>query len=877
MLYSRVSIYPDPSTLLDQLGFGRLFWAIRDAGIVVETDSGRVVAWNPAAEALFGYVAGTRPGLILEELVPERWRAQLRAALAQPQTTRQPFALAALRRTGDEIAIEMTISPVTGVPTAGRFALAIIRDITERKRAEDRARREKEFAEQLIESSVDGILAFDQDCRYTIWNPGMERLTGLSKLDVLGRCAFEVFPFLKRTGEDKYLYEALAGRTALAENRRFEVPETGQRGFFEGHYSPLFNEAGEIIGGLAIIRDITERKQAEEGRAQLIREQVARVEAEAAQRQLAAFAQALDRTLAEVELLNSIATEASGEHDLTRILVAALDRLGRVVPFTGGSIALVEGDDLVVRAAVGPFADTALGQRLPRGSGRAWQIVETGQPFIAGDLGQAGSGPTTPLRAYLAAPLVWRGRVFGLLEIDSTEVGSFNAADLALLEKVAVALSGPIELAHRYAAEVRAVAEAEAARRRLAFLAEASVILGSSLDYSTTLTNLARLAVPYLADWCIVYTREADGSIHRLAMEHVDPAKREVADRIRQRFIIKPDAPEGVPKVLRTGRPELHAEASPGVLAAAVDDSPAFAAILQELGIASWMCVPLVASGHVLGAISFVAAESKRRYDAGDLAIAEDLARRAALAADNARLYREAQEAIRARDEFLSVAAHELKTPMTSLRGYAQLLLRRFRRQGAFDPDLFQGALRTIDEQSDKLTRLVGQLLDISRIEAGRLTLERRVIDLAALAQGVVGTTRTTTGRRAIHLHAPATAPALVDSLRLEQVLTNLLGNAVKYSPDDSPIEVEVSLPEPDRVRLSVRDRGLGIPVEHRPRIFDRFYQAHAGGAYAGLGLGLYISRQIVELHGGSIEAEFPPDGGTRLIVSLPTGLASSG
>jgi signal transduction histidine kinase len=178
--------------------------------------------------------------------------------------------------------------------------------------------------------------------------------------------------------------------------------------------------------------------------------------------------------------------------------------------------------------------------------------------------------------------------------------------------------------------------------------------------------------------------------------------------------------------------------------------------------------------------------------------------------------------------------------------------------------------LRAISGQATKLSRLINQLLDISRLEAGRLRLERQPADLASLVEQVVAGARVRIDRHTIALDLPPSLPIEADALRLEQVLTNLLDNAVKYSPDGGAIEVIVSQPEAAAAELSVRDHGLGIPPEMRGRIFERYYQAHDKGHMSGLGLGLYISRQIVELHGGTIHAEFPSDGGTRFAVRLP-------
>ncbi|MBI4279370.1 MAG: GAF domain-containing protein, partial [Armatimonadetes bacterium] len=398
-------------------------------------------------------------------------------------------------------------------------------------------------------------------------------------------------------------------------------------------------------------------------------ERRARVEAEKAEQDLASLTEALDRALAEVDLLNAITTAASGEEDLGRILERALEHLRRVIRFTGGSIALVESDDLVIRAAVGPFAEVALGQRLARGRGLSWRVIDMGEPFMSGDLLAEGRRPTTPVRSYLAVPLIWQGRPFGLLEVDSTETYAFTDADRVLMQKVAAALSRPIELAQRYAAEVRAVAEAEAAQWRLKFLAEASSLLVASLDLETTLANVAQLAVPEFADWCAVDLAGEDGTFRRAAVAHVDPAKVRWARALQERYPPDPHATRGIPHVLRTGRPEMYTDIPDSLLAAVARDEEHLR-ILREVGVTSAMIVPMVARDRTLGALTFVAAESGRRFDTDDLALAEELARRAALAVDNARLFQAehraragAEEAVRrvnAVNRLIAIAASSL-------------------------------------------------------------------------------------------------------------------------------------------------------------------------------------------------------------------------
>src|SRR5579883_367749 len=229
-----------------------------------------------------------------------------------------------------------------------------------------------------------------------------------------------------------------------------------------------------------------------------------------------------------------------------------------------------------------------------------------------------------------------------------------------------------------------------------------------------------------------------------------------------------------------------------------------------------------------------------------------------------------AERALRVRNEFLAIAAHELKTPLTSLSGQAQLVLRRFEREGQLEPRRVQQSLQTITGQSQKLSRLINHLLDIARLETGQLAIEPRRTDVAALVAQVVASAQEWSPQHPIDLSAPASLEAEVDPLRFEQVVSNLLDNAVKYSPDGGAIEVALVPRADGTVELSVRDHGLGIPPDKRESIFDRFYQAHADDHRSGLGLGLYICRQIVDLHGGAIRAEFPPDGGTRFVVRLP-------
>ncbi|HEX8995646.1 MAG TPA: ATP-binding protein [Ktedonobacterales bacterium] len=229
-----------------------------------------------------------------------------------------------------------------------------------------------------------------------------------------------------------------------------------------------------------------------------------------------------------------------------------------------------------------------------------------------------------------------------------------------------------------------------------------------------------------------------------------------------------------------------------------------------------------------------------------------------------------AENAIQVRDDFLSVAAHELKTPVTGLRATAQIIARKLQKGDIPAPQWLSDGLHVIDQQSERLTRLIGQLLDVSRLDQEKLGGERVATDLRAMAERVVAMFSARTTRHTLTISGDAEVVAVVDPIAIEQVLTNLLDNAIKYSPDGGPIDVEVRQVDADHVQFGVRDRGIGIPPEKRGEVFKRFYQAHANEHRSGLGLGLYISSQIADSHGGDIRVEFPEDGGAHFIVALP-------
>jgi signal transduction histidine kinase len=294
--------------------------------------------------------------------------------------------------------------------------------------------------------------------------------------------------------------------------------------------------------------------------------------------------------------------------------------------------------------------------------------------------------------------------------------------------------------------------------------------------------------------------------------------------------------------------------------------------VMRDLAFRSMVTVPLRHGERTLGALTLFYADSGRRHADEDVALIEELARRAAMAVENARLYSEAQAAIRARDEFLSIASHELRNPVAGMKGAAQML-RRDEQRGTLDGKQIDRSVWIIEQTANRLATLTEDLLDVSRLQQGVLPLRPQVTDLAALVQSVV--TRLQEGGSAHQLVPDLTCspcPLVIDPDRVEQVLDNLLGNAIKYSPDGGEIHVALSAQD-EGILLSVRDAGIGLPAGVSERIFEPFGRAAnaVGRNIQGLGLGLYICRQVTEQHGGRLWAKSDGEGkGTTLRLWLP-------
>jgi signal transduction histidine kinase/CheY-like chemotaxis protein len=462
--------------------------------------------------------------------------------------------------------------------------------------------------------------------------------------------------------------------------------------------------------------------------------------------------------------------------------------------------------------------------------------------------------------AFLCLPLVVEQRCFGAFSLAFPHARRFSPDERGFL----VTLS-------RHAAQAlergRLFEDAERVEASQRFLSEASGVLAGSLDYDATLAAVTRLVVPQMADWASIDMLNPDGTFRRVGVAHVDPAKAALGWELSRRHPPSADDPTGPGNVVRTGQPEVFEDISDELLADAVKDADVLR-IIRSLGLVSSMCVPLKVAGRAAGAMTLVSAESRRHFGPSDLALAEELARRASVAIDNARAYREAQEANRLKDDFLATMSHELRTPLNAILGWSTML----RTRPGVD---VKKALETIERNARAQVRLIEEILDISRIMTGKLRLDLKAHDLASVVRASVDVVSPSAQAKGVTLETsvPTEAcPFYGDPVRLQQVCWNLLSNAVKFTPKGGRVRVRIARKGAD-FDLTVEDTGRGIPADFLPVMFQRFRQADSSTTRTegGLGIGLAVVGHLVELHGGTVVAHSAGEGcGATFTVVLP-------
>jgi signal transduction histidine kinase len=605
-------------------------------------------------------------------------------------------------------------------------------------------------------------------------------------------------------------------------------------------------------------------------------------------------------------------------------------------------------------------------------------VARTGKPLFISSMEERNTlfsslrGRGHDGHALAVLPLTLEGRVIGVIGLSFGQDMEFSEGRRQMKITLARQAALALERTRLYESE-------RAARERFAFIAEASELLSASMEYEETLERLAQLAVPRLADWCSIDMCGEGGAIERLVVAHEDPEKVRWARELQERYPPDADSPHGVGYVIRTGQPEFLAEIPQELLDQAIGDDEELRRIVNELGLHSTICVPLSARGRVLGALTLIAAESHPPFTQADFALAVELARRAGIIVDNARLFREAEQGANAaralayvadgvvlldragivrhwnraaaaitgvsedealgrpveevlpaweslgahvplvgpgeqvvrpvtlpltiqeremwisasgvdfgegavyalsdvtdehaletaRAEFVATASHELRTPLAAVYGAIRTLRRDDLDLSRADEEAF---LEMIESETAHLSQIVDQILLAGQLDADAVEIELGECDPADIASSVIDSASVHLPEGiSLRLTRNGTWRIVCDGNKLRQVLTNLIDNAIKYSPDGGAVEIRFGA-ENGECLIEVSDEGLGIPSSELERIFEKFYRLdpQQTRGVGGSGLGLYICRELVERMNGRLEVDSEPGRGSRFTVALP-------
>jgi PAS domain S-box-containing protein len=458
------------------------------------------------------------------------------------------------------------------------------------------------------------------------------------------------------------------------------------------------------------------------------------------------------------------------------------------------------------------------------------------------------------------ARLLGRRREMRALRADGTEF----PVELTITR---VPVAGP----PMFTGYLRDISDRKRAEELQRFLIEASRVLASTLDGDQALSELTRTVVPTLADWCVVDVIDESNpdQLHRVAVAHADRTKAERVRQMSTRNPISLDAASGPGHVARTGEAELVPLVAPEMLEQDGGDGDQGRA-MDGIVPVSYVSVPIEARDRMLGVLTLVSAESRRRYGEQELALAQEVARRAAMAVDNARLYETALVASRAKSDFLAVMSHELRTPLNAIIGYAELLLMGV---PAGIPPQTHGHVQRIRTASRHLLEIVEEILTFSRMEAGREGVVRGPADAVGLARDAVVLIEPMAREKGLEFVTPIPNHAIAmetDAGKVRQILLNLLSNAVKFTEHGG---VELTLTERDgSVVFVVRDTGIGISPDNAERVFEPFWQVQQSATRqaGGTGLGLSVARRLARLLGGDVTLDSAPGEGACFTVTLP-------
>jgi PAS domain S-box-containing protein len=665
----------------------------------------------------------------------------------------------------------------------------------------------------LLASAPVGIAFYDLNCRHVLVNEALSKIDGIPVEEHWGKTPTEIVP----QGAGKV--EGIITRVIREGQPVSDLEYTGpiHRGSSEIYhllisFYPVHVEGGEISGVGSMILDVTERTRDERDRLHLMGElEIERARFEAILQQMPSAV-----LIAEAPSGRLILANPQAEVVLKRPYVA-LNSIEEYGLFQG-----YHPDGSEIRPNEWPLA----------------RAIEAGQT-ISGEQIVIGRGDGS----------------MGIVRMNAAPIRDRDGlvtAGIAIFD------------------DVTRSARAENAQR---FLAEAGSALLSTLDETEVYEKLTKLCVPRIADWCLVVVPGSDGDTAQVTVLQADPQKSAAAQNYKERLSRSNQLPwdkaHGSKKSLLISDEEIETTLGLG-------GSGEYTRLMQEIGAHSIIVAPLGARGRTLGVMIWITAESERSYDDSDRELADELARRAGLTADSARLYKEAQiardaaqNANRAKDEFLAVVSHELRTPLTPIMGWLELL-----RSPSLDDAMRNQAYNVIERNARAQGQLVNDILDVSRITTGKLRMEMKPASLAPLVRLAVEALRTNADSKEITLELAIEdiGEANLDVNRIQQVVWNLMQNAIKFTPEGGRIRVGLER-EGEMARISVSDTGSGIDPEFLPFVFDRFRQADSSSTRraGGLGLGLAIVEHIVEGHGGHATAWSEGEGqGARFTIELP-------
>ena len=665
----------------------------------------------------------------------------------------------------------------------------------------------------IINGTPDGIYAKDREGRYVVVNEAGARLVGATADAMRGQHFTTILDPLEAAEVAREDAAALTtGDGQLVETSGIYA---GEQHWFQTLKAPYRDAWGKILGIVSISRDITERKRAEA---------------------------LLQQSEAEYRAMFELAGVGNAQVDYqTGRILRANRHLCEMLGFTATELMALTFLDVTHPAD--RETNIELFERRQRGEIDGYSLEKR---FLRKD-----------------GTVLW-GEIHTALIHDRVGAPLYV---IATVQDISARKQAEKERARLFAAEQQARAAAEAERQRATFLAAVSATLSTSLDYAATLRTIAHLAIPNFASWCSV-DLIADEQIKRVAYAAEDDNTEQVLGELAKDYPIDARDTHPIAKAISAGK-SMFAAILPEDFAYRAARDERHRALLKELPCRSGIIVPMTARGQRLGAISF-ASTQPGRYSAADLALADQIAYRASLAIDNARLFRQSETAVRLRDQFLSIASHELKSPLTSLVGYVELLEKRVQ-HGAFD-EREQRAIHVVAQQTARLEKMIDAMFDVSRIETGQIAISCEPVELNDLAAEVSAQMRLLFKRHTLELSL-ADGPLVIqgDALRMQQVLENLIHNAIKYSPAGGSIRVTVERREQQAV-LSVSDQGIGIPAAAQEHLFDRFYRAPNTETWriSGMGIGLSVVREIVCLHGGTVSVDSQEGVGTTFTVCLP-------